>query len=84
MSESGAERKENARELAKAILRGEGRKERSKHFWDAGVLDVGVGTMLMVTDLWPFMYWPGVILGYFGAVSLAWPKVIEPGVRESP
>jgi hypothetical protein len=47
------------------------RKESTQYLWDGGGLLVGMGLTLMVTEVWPALYWPGVVCVYFGASSLA-------------
>lgn len=66
-----AERREKARELAKTILKNGRWTEKRKYLWDGGALAVGAGIAIMVTDLWPSLYWYGVVLFYVGTASLA-------------
>ena len=52
------------------------KRPRTKYLWDIGMLFLGmlflgVGIALMGTEIWPSMYWVGVMLVYGGSLALA-------------
>jgi hypothetical protein len=61
------ERRALARAAAKEMFRN---PPKRKYLWDVGALLLGLGATLMVTEVWPSMYWPGVVCFYLGAISL--------------